>query len=67
MLRVQDQAKQATHTGPPISNSLSVGWPSISMGPQVGHKYLKQTRLRLEVRQRKATDHMRVKIMQKYT
>jgi hypothetical protein len=55
MLRVQDQAKQAAQTKPPISNSFfeersfgNTGPPSteITNGPQVGHRYLNQTRLR---------------------
>jgi hypothetical protein len=54
MLRVQDQAKQAAQTEPPISNSFfeersfgNTGPPSteITNGPQVGHRYLNQTRL----------------------
>jgi hypothetical protein len=35
MLWVWDQAKQAAHTGPPISNSLFKGQPSGNTGPQV--------------------------------
>jgi hypothetical protein len=34
MLRVQDQAKQAAYTGPPISNSISEGQPSDNTSPK---------------------------------
>jgi hypothetical protein len=53
-LRVRDQAKQTAHTGLPISIGLSenqpfgnTGTPSrkITKGPQIGHRYLKLTRL----------------------
>jgi hypothetical protein len=35
-LRVQDQAKQAAHTRPPISIGLSMEWPFGNTGPQAG-------------------------------